>query len=314
MPALPPIELILETAFQAVLVPLVVAAAVSFALVRFSSRRGAVAGGAIAMAAAVLAGNRFRGALEFRLDPEHPLTPTELIRAAWHAVAATPESGTTLPPGYYWIPWIALLGVFAGIVANYHRVTVVPGWLIRAAAAAVASRLLVPPEARQEFVWLWPALTATMVANWFVLENVIRGSSAGWLELGLGGVFLSGSIVLIHAHTARFADVALMLAGGSVGIAVIAAWRRCNLGGTTPIAATVLAGLMLAAQQSTFSDVPAGCFALVAMAPLTLIPLIFVRSAGRVRWKFPIAGWILLLIPASIAVILAVRAESLAFE
>jgi len=306
--------MIFETAFQAVLVPLAVAATVSLAIVRIPSRRGAVAGGAIAMAAAFLAGNHFRGAVEFRLDPERPLAPAELIRAAWRAVTATSESGIVLPPAYYWIPWIALFGAFAGIAAGHRRVAGVPGWLIRAAAATVASRLLVPPATRQEFVWLWPALTITIVANWFVLENLIRDSSAAWLELGLGGVFLSGSIVLIHAHSARFTDIALILAAGSAGIAIIAAWRRCRLGGTAPIAATVLPGLMLAAQQSTFSDVPAEAFVLIAMAPLALIPLIFIRSAGRVGWKFPIAGWILLLIPATIAVILAVRAETLAFE
>jgi len=314
MPALPPLQLICETAFQTVLVPLAVAAAVSFAVVRFSSRRGEVAGGAIALAAAFLAANHFRGAVEFRLDNERPLAAAELIRAAWRVVIATSDSAIALPPAYYWLPWIAFLGTLAEIVASQRRVGCVPGWLIRTAAAAVASRLLVPPATREEFFWLWPALAATIVANWFVLEDAFRDSSAGWPTLGLAGVFLSGSVVLIHAHTARFSDIAMILAGGCVGIAVIAAWRRCKPAGTTPIAAIVLPGLMLVAQQSTFSDVPVAGFALIGMAPLAIFPLIFVRSASRGGWKFAIAGSILLLIPASIAVILAVRAETLAFD
>ncbi len=314
MPPLPPFEMVLEIGLEALLLPLAVAAAVALIAAQFPRYGGQVVGEALALAAAFLVGNHFRQAVELRFDADRPFAMMELFRAAWRGLVPAAGSETPILPARYWLPWATLVGIVAGLAVSHRRVPAIAAWIVRALAIGVATRLLVPPSLRDEMPWMWPALFAAMLANWSLIDFVSKSSRAGWLPLGFAGLSLAGATVLIHAHSARFTDIATIVAGAWLGVAAVAYWRRGDLGGTNPIAAISLPALMLVAQQSTFSDVPTASFTLVALAPLALFPLVFVKAEHRQRWRFVIAGWVLLLVPAALAAALAMRAETLSFE
>jgi hypothetical protein len=314
MPPLPPFELVLEIGFQAFLVPFAVAAAVAILAARCPRCGGQAVRGALALVAAFLAGNYFRQAVEFGFGPDRPFAPAEFLRMAWRALVTTGAPEVPLLPARYWLAWATLLGIVAELSVSHRCVKPVAAWVVRALATGVASRLLVPPDLREELPWLWPALFASILGSWWLIENVNRDSRAGWLAPGLAGLSLAAATVLIHAHSARLTDAATILAGGWSGVAVAAYWRRTHPGCTAPVAAIGLPALMLVGQQSTFSEVPTASFVLVALAPLALLPLVFVKAERRQGWRFAIAGWLLLLVPAGLAVLLAMRAETLSFE
>jgi hypothetical protein len=307
--------MVLEIGFQALLVPFVVAAAVVLIAGRYPRRGGQLAGGALAIIAAFLAGNYFRHAVEFRFDADRPFALLEFFRAAWRSLVAAGDPETPLLPARYWLPWATLVGIVADLAVSHRRVPAIAAWIVRALAIGVAARLLVPPSLREEMPWLWPGLFACILGNWSLIDYFSRTSRAGWLPVGFAGLSLAAATVLIHAHSARFTDIATILAGGWLGVAAPAYWRRSEEAGASgPVAAITLPALMLIAQQSTFSEVPTVSFALVALAPLALFPLIFVKAEHRQSGRFVIAGWTLVLMPAALAVALAMRAETLSFE
>jgi hypothetical protein len=306
--------MVLETGFQALLVPFVVGVVVALVASQCPRCGGRIAGGALAFMTAFLAGNIFRYCVEFGFAADRPFAPAEFVRMAWRAIVTTGAPEAPLLPARYWLPWATVILIVAELAATLPRIKPLAAWPIRALATGVASRLLVPPELHEELPWLWPELCAAVLANWWLVESTRRNSRDGWLPLGFAGLSLAAATVLIHAHTARFTDLATIFAGGWFGIAAVACWRREDAGGTAPISAIALPSLMLVAQQSTFSEVPTASFVLIALAPLALLPLVFVKAERRQGWRYAIVGWLLLLVPAGIAAALAMRAETLSFE
>ena len=134
--------------------------------------------------------------------------------------------------------------------------------------------------------------------------------SPGWMAFGLGIVCAAGGVVLIHAHSAMLMDLALFMAGSWFGVALAAWWTGADVRSAAPIAAVSLPALMLVGQQSTFSDVPLLSFALVALAPLGLAPLLL----PALRRRRGVVGLVLLLLASGVAVVLADCAESLSFD
>lgn len=310
MPSLPPLGLVLGIVVQGIFLPFAVATAIVLTLCRTVPFIGRWMGGALALAAAFLAGNYFRGAVVFRLQHNRPLDWSLLAQKAWDTFKGSVDPEAPLPADYYWLPWVVLLGFAAELFVRHRLVPRIVALFVRAAVVIVASRLLVSPELRGESPWLWPALAAACLANWWLLDIADRDGPPGWLPLGFAGLWFAAATVLIHAHTARFTDVGTILAGAWLGIALSAYWGKSNPGGATPATAIGLPGLMLVAQQNTFSDLPIAAFALVALAPLTFL---IVRRWPTGGLRFAILGWILLLVPAALAVLLAVRYESLSF-
>ena len=74
----------------------------------------------------------------------------------------------------------------------------------------------------------------------------------------------------------------------------------------------MLPGLMLVGHQDTFSEVPIASFATIALAPLTLAPLLL-PNVRRSHWGLPLSVGLLLAMLA-LGIGLAMRAESLSFE
>ncbi len=306
MPSLPPIDLVIETLSLGLLLPFVVAGAGLFTATRILKRGGPI-GAVLAVVAGFAVANHFRPALEYRLDSERPLA--EEIRHAVGGGVDLSEEPAPHPPARYWFPWAALVASTVGVVARVPRVPLVVGWTMRGLVAVLVARIIVPPSLRAESAWLWPAFAAVVSAGWALLDW-FGEDSPGWMAFGLGMVFAAGGVVLIHAQSARLTDLALFMAGSWFGVALAAWWTGADVRSAAPIAAVSLPALMLVGQQSTFSDVPLLSFALVALAPLGLAPLLL-PALRRCRG---VVGLVLLLLASGVAVVLAVCAEPLSFD
>src|SRR5262245_60915793 len=111
-------------------VPAAAVATAAFALAaRLLPKRLAVVAAALALAAAFAEGNYLRETVSVRLEKDNPLTPGDLGRAAWRAIARpAPVEGdeTAATPRLYWLPWAALLALIADVAVGWRRV---PAWV-----------------------------------------------------------------------------------------------------------------------------------------------------------------------------------------
>src|SRR5207302_8324099 len=153
--------------------------------------------------------------------------------------------------GWHWLPCVTLGVLLVELAARGPRVPAPAGWLLRALAAGHAAWLLVPAGLRDEKVWAVPAFAAAVFVEWAALELVARKQPHGTLPLAAGLACFGAAAVLIHAHVARFTDVATFLSASLVGVAAVAWWRRADVGAALPAMAVVLPGLLLSAYYET---------------------------------------------------------------
>lgn len=141
------------------------------------------------------------------------------------------------------------------------------------------------------------------------IQSLGRGALLA-LVIPWGG---AAAAVLIHAASARFFDLAVLLTATLAGVGLLAALRKLNVAAIFAGPAVFFPALMLAGLTNTFSEVPTASFILVALAPcgwwsLRLPPL---RAwSGR---RLTVAALVSVIIPCAVAVALAMRAESLDF-
>lgn len=316
---MPPLPLVLD-AITHIVLPAAIASAAVFVLVAVTAPPPArLAAGALALAAGFLAGNHFRGAIEYRIDPDQSLSLRQLGRAAFATVVPPDEAedAEPTPLAYYWLPWTGGLALFAGFLARMQRRGTV-AWLYRLTTVAVTTALAVPPELRSEMPWVVATFAGAILPTWVVLERLAVDETAPRLRLGPAAAgsaaFVGAAVVLLHAHSARLSDVAVILSVSLAVIAVAAFLFRVDPSSVAPGIATSLPSLMISGYYDTFSEVPPAAFAVVAasLLPLSVLLLPRVRKLRGRRWH-PLAT-ALAAAPLLTAVGLAMRAESLSFE
>lgn len=307
--------------FVRLLLPAMAASVIVMALLRrLGGERFAPLAAALALAVGVLVGNYFREAMPWRLDSERSLTGYDLATVLGWSLEQKPTGeieDTTdlppLPPSRYWLPWLAGLALLVELLVRLPAVTPSMGWILRTGTVLLAGRLLTPPDLRVATPWASWALAAAMLLIWMVLKALARQWKDATLPTALALCFAAAGMVLLHAHSARLADMALLGFAALFGIAVTAWLWPGDVAGALGAVAVFLPGLMLTGQQETFSEVPFTSFLLVALAPVALLPMTLPLIAQRQRWSRWLPGLILPLIPAGIAVYLAMQAESLPF-
>jgi hypothetical protein len=130
--------------------------------------------------------------------------------------------------------------------------------------------MVIPPATRVEFDWLMPAFALIVFALWVVLGQLAANPPDGSVPFLLAVAFLAAGIVVIHAGSARIMNAAIVISSAFAGVAAVAWWRRADASGAIPAAAVMLPGLLLIAQQETFSEIPWYAFVIPAAAPLLL--------------------------------------------
>ncbi|MGC1274851.1 MAG: hypothetical protein WBC44_14180 [Planctomycetaceae bacterium] len=318
---MPPLAEVIDTLLKVVL-PATCAAAIVFVLVaKLAPARLAPAAAALALMVGFVAGNHWRGAVEYRLDSERLLTPADLAQAFRDTfVPPQSEDAPLPPPSRYWLPWTAGLALLGGLAAR--AVPAFAGWSIRIALAGLATALAVTADLREGVPWFTPAFFAVVLAEWLVLERLAgqprrevdeRSFAKPWLAPAAAcATFVAASIVLLHAHSARFVDIATIMAASLGTIALLAWLTKTDPASVAPGVAVMLPGLMLVGYQDTFSEVPTASFATIALAPLSLAALLLPRlRSSRGATSLAVATFFTVL---AIGVSLAVQAESLSFE
>jgi hypothetical protein len=288
---------------------------------RLAGERYSVIVSALALAAGAIAGNCFREAMTCRINSDRPLNEHDLRAVLGWSLEGKPVAEPSasdqeteeppVPPARYWLPWLAGLGMLIDLLSRL--VSPGAGWAARTAVAVLAGRLLTPAELRIDVPWASWALGLSILLEWAIIHSLARLWKDGSVAAALSVCLAAAGVIILHAHSARLTDMALLFSVALAAISLVAWIWPVDTGGALCAATMFLPGLLLSAQQETFSQVPWRGFLFVALAPIALLPMLHPRLArlnGRRRWVLAI---ILPLIPATWALIPAAHAEELQF-
>ncbi len=245
-------------------------------------------GGALALAGGLALGNFTRGLLPWwSLETGWPsLFPATLVAISGGVFAALALSRC----GSRWRMALRLI-TMAGCA----------WWLTP--VSPVSSRIGV-------FVLLFAASALNWEAFRYTSSRSLGPAALLALAIPWGG---AAATVLIHAASARFFDMTVLLTATLAGIGLIAAVRKLDVTAVFVGPAVFLPALMLGGAVNTFSEVPIASFILIGLAPCALWSLSLPpmrRWSGR---ALAVAAVVAVLVPCAVAVALAMRAESLDF-
>jgi hypothetical protein len=229
--------------------------------------------------------------------------------AQGHRLPWLPESF-----GWHWLLWTMILGLIVDALARIPRIPRGLGWALRGMVAAQAGWLLCPSSLRDEHAWAPLALGVLILTEWAVLGQLLIRERRGLVALALVPAANVAAVVLIYAASARLSELALVLMAGIAGVGVVALALAREIDGIGAATAIQLPGLLLAGQQDTFTEVPLASFALVAISPLALSPLLLDAWRCRQKKGLIVVQMLLLLLPLAGAFYLAAQTGPLDFD
>lgn len=223
-----------------------------------------------------------------------------------------------IPGGWGW-SWFLLAWLMACLIGALE-IVLQPRPRLRVAftlmPAALAGAMLLPGSLRAS-AWAFPCLILAIGVPWLgtpIAASQSRTSPPPRVPdvlLLLTLALLGGSIVLIHAHSARLMDLALMATCSLAAAALIAGVQGRDGSVLWGIPCLTLPALMLAGWSGTSSEVPLTSFLLVGLSAWPLVGFQYQQPSSR--WRGRILRGVLVLLPVSVAVALAMRAETLEF-
>ena len=287
----PPLDEVLA-ALQQVMLPAAGASAFLFAAVVTLGRWAVLPGAAVAVAVGMVAGNWATGPLpvEAGSSPyEHLPRYTLTLLAAGVLSQLVPTVAERLER-----------------MKSYRVALVVTLWVARAVAVALLAADVIPGDSGTPLA-LFVAVT---VSIWFALDQL--DSAEGVTLAGLTSLLAGG--VCLYAHVARFLDVATFTGSALLGVAVVAAAARVDARGAIPAFVGMIPGLMLSCHAYSASDVPAASYALIALAPLVLLPWAIPALARRSGPWPRLARLGCVLLPLFVALVLAGQVETLPWD
>ena len=308
MPPIPPLAEVLER-LQLTIIPAMGMAALFMCLIRCMGKWASGLAAASAMVAAFSAAN-----IEF--NPE--------IWGMGRLIPWKPEDGS-MPLLY--LPRVALILLVAGLFSSWAGAVAalalpsrkqlmgeLATWLPRIAASVAAIPPLIAEGDRAAHPWLMPAFVAVVLIEWWILDTIAQLPDSADAAAGIAGALFAASAVLLYNQWVRPTDIATIAACAMLGIAAAAHVSHTSAHGAMPAVAVALPGLMLQSRLGTASSpVLLSAFWLVALAPLALAPFLIPRLARQTGWRIRTARVAALLIPATVAVVLAARDGMLPF-
>ena len=331
---LPPLKDVLE-ALQLTVLPGAGGAALVLGAFLLLGRWAGALGSAAAVAVGFVWGN-------FTLAKLNGAPPT--WANTWRLIPWAPDADAA---GYQWLARSALVLVVVGLVSRWLGMLAarmlperswwganVFVWAPRVSAVLLVSGWLVRGQAAQaeEWAFLRWQLVLAMIVAWVALDGIARNGASAQVALYAGAILLTGGVMMLYTHNARFMELAVLVGSALFGVAVANALvepdmnqEKPDTSGAIPAVVAFLPGLLLGARPSMADHhVPVMCFWLVALAPagllLFLLPAVARKSdwqMGGVRksdWQLAIGRAILVLLPLVVAVVLAAKHETLAFE
>jgi VanZ family protein len=313
--SLPPLELVMPVFLYDVLAPSIVAAALVLMVQAFLPRGLASDAGAVfGILIAFCVGNYFQHAVAFQLESGSTLTWSSWWSALRASFLGAIEGQNPPPAARYWLPWSVALVTLLGLTVRWPTIPPDLAAIFRTGVSAGVAYLLTPRGLREDHAWLWPTLAGVFAVGWQTLDRLGKSAPGGWLPALASLLFVLGGMVVLHAHSARLTDAAMIASGAWFGLAAVAWLSKSDMSAAAPVLAIGLPSLMLTAHNDTYSEVPATAFALVGLAPLGLVLALLAPSDNRSSWRFVLVAWLLALTPAIIGLAMAIKAESLSFE
>jgi hypothetical protein len=218
-----------------------------------------------------------------------------------------------------------LLAQIDGVLTASDGVPAWGRWRLRLGLGLLAAVLLVPAGLHQAWpleyakwpypfkAWAWPlaGFTLAVALGWAGSTKVARQWPGGWVALGLAAALFGASIVILHGHTAKFAEAITVPAAALVGIALVAFVAKVEVTGALPGICVMLPACLLIGATEADSEVPTYAFALAGLPPiaiglLALPPMARMSGVGK-----HLTFWLLCLGPTIAALALAMRAETL---
>jgi hypothetical protein len=216
--------------------------------------------------------------------------------------------------GWHWLLWTTISALIVDALARIPRIPPGLDWALRGMVAAQAGWLLCPSLLRNEHAWAPLALGVLILTEWAVLEQLLIRDRRGLVALALVPGANVAAVVLIYAASARFSELALVLMAGIAGVGVVALVLAREIDGVGAATAIQLPGLLLAGQQDTFTEVAFASFALAAISPLTLAPLLLGAWRCRQKKGLIVVQVLLLLLPLAGSLYLAAQTGQLDFD
>ena len=287
MSELPPRAEVIDALLFAVLPSAVAAGGVYLLLALLLSRltlhwrRWMPAASVLALAAAVAAGNQFRGPFPW-----------------W-------------PDGRWW-HW-AGPAVFLTFAVEFVRHLVNP-WsrlarFLPIIAAVPLSLAVVPPEQRADPTAFVPVMLAVALL-WYWVGVAARVGGVGLATAGMAVAAFAGSAVLLHHKSIGFSDT-LTVVGVALGtLFVVSAVTRSDPSAAAAVSAVPLVGMLALGRSLADSDIPRWVFVLAGGLPLVLVARC-VPWAGRGRR--PLLLFALTLVGAGVVVAATMHHEPLRF-
>jgi hypothetical protein len=289
MPPLPPNDLLIPALLRDVLAPLLLAACILFLCAVWRRQWLAQVGAVVALLAGLALGNWLRDML--------PWLPE---KQSWH-----------------WLLFVAVGLMLIGLLMRLHHLRLVDRWALCAAGSLAAAWLLMPREIETFPTWVVWIYALTLCVQWLALDALAKAAPGGAVPLGLAVLLFASGTILLYASSGLFCDIAIITAASLAGIARIAWLFRADVSAAAPGGLAVLTGLLFAGNFYLESKVPRTSFLLPALAPLgalLVLPLLLLRES---RWRslaIQLLFLALMLVPATVAVVLAMRAETLSYE
>jgi len=303
MDALPPWPLV-EDVLRTLVLPAFAAAAVVLVAVCLLCKAPAwrAAGGALALAAGLAAGNHFRKLLEW--------WPADVPASEDIAAGVMARGWAALLP-------VTLAALGGGLLAllSEKKLAWPAGLVIRLLTAACCLWWLteaLEPWTEQRTFRVMAAGTALCweALRWTAAQSPRRLPPAA-LTILWGA---SAAAVLIFAHSARFSDLAVLMTASLAGAGLVSILWKVDTGPLLAGPAVFLPALLLAGAVNTYSEVPRQAFAAVAFAPCALWLLRLPPLRHLPAPALTVATVLLVLIPCAAGVILAAWAEDLDFD
>lgn len=245
-----------------------------------------------------------RSALKLAL----PIGAAAGLATAFHLRAAVPWKPEDYGSGWIHVVWAAALaaGAVAACLSSWLS------WIPKLAGVAGAVWVTLPEDRRGD-PWWAAGLAAAMALPWLASPSANDASEKRawpersiWLTAMLGAL----SIVALYSHYLRVTDSAMMAACASAGGAIACLLLGRDGREIEGLGFLTLPTLALTTWSEASSEIPLAGFWCIGLAALPTVALRWMPSTG---WKSFLFRGLFVLLPAAVAVVIALKYEQASF-